>query len=811
MKVKSLLIIASVFLSLTSLQAQTNHKGNVKGIVADTGKAGLESVTVILLTPQDSSYVSGTITNSNGEFELNAPTGSYLIEASMLGYQKRYKELFMPSHHSLQLDTLYLQEDDHLLSEVVITAQKQLIEFEAGKTVINLASSPISSQGNLLDALKNLPGVMIDSNGSIYLNGQQGIHVLINDKPTYLSGDALMNLLRSISATSVGKIELVSHPSSQFDAAGNSGLINIQTQKEKIQGIGLSVSSGIKSGRYLSGNESASLSIRKNKVNFRADYSLYWGEDYTTLRTGAVRDLLENPGLPPQNQTLDMSAKRYTDYLSHYIRSGLDYEFSPKLNVGFYGSYNWRDWNRDERTLSDFTREDNTPDPTLISDTNFHKDNKNLTGGVIVSYHPNEKSLWETSFDFQKFDQTNQMLQYSSPEQIVQRDTLRGAAQGDVQIYAVQSNFKNELSERSKLTVGVKAAFVSNDNTALYQDMHNGTYVDNSQLSNNFFYDENVYASYIQINSQWSPKISAEAGLRLEHTTVKGVQESLKKDSAFRQNYTHLFPTCMITYQLSSHQKLAFIYSRRIVRPNYRDLNPFIEINDRYLQEQGNTGLKPELADNIELSYFFKNKWAVSLLYSYRKHPITKSYLTGDEDVTIVTPCNLSFNYLAGIKIGINNLRPFSWWTTHINSSIMHKRFQWNMFDRLDTNKKTTPMVHLSNHLSFPNNWQAEISGFYNGQMAEGQAKSHTIWQVSAGIRKSFLKNKASLQLYANDIFSSYRASFNIYSPLMQAWYKENNDTRTVGLTFTYRFNSGAKTKDTYRESRMDESKRINL
>lgn len=567
-------------------------------------------------------------------------------------------------------------------------------------------------------------------------------------------------------------------------------------------------------GERTRGSENLSLTIRKNKWNVYADYSFYWGDDFNYV--SSLRTYLDPVSFEPIDLNLDMWADRQYRYRSHYMRIGTDYDLTDRITLGVYLASNRNNNRKDETAISGFISGNQSPDSILTTDNDQKQKHTNLTGGANMVYKWNEQGCWDVSFDLQRFDHNAGLMQQSlfeTSSYLADNDTLAGDIDGKIRIYSGQSNLIYDFTEKYKLAIGVKTVFVSIDNTALYKNRFNNGWVGDADLSNDFSYDENIHAAYVQLNAKWTPTFSTEIGLRLENTHVKGHHEKIlnEKDSSFSQRYTHLFPTLMAQYQVSENHTLAFVYGRRIIRPNYRDLNPFVEVNDRFLHEQGNTGLKPELTDNIELSWYFNKQYGVSLFYSYRKHPITKSYLVEDGNKIIVMPLNLSSNYAAGVKLGLNNINLVNWWRFHINASCIYKRFHWDMMGNISENKLITPMVHMNNQFTLPSNWSAEITGMYNGRMAEGQAQVHSIWTVSAGIRKSLFNNKANIYLYANDIFLSNRPYFDLQSSLQEGWYKERRDTRAIGVSFTYRFHAGSGTKDSRRNTRIDESKRINL
>ncbi|WP_459187480.1 TonB-dependent receptor domain-containing protein [Parabacteroides sp. APC149_11_2_Y6] len=803
-----------LLLFVFNLWGQISSSLEITGKIVEQTTEPLQNVTLLVLNPGDSSYVAGTVSDSDGSFCIGKiPVQNYLLEISMLGFGKKYIEIKPGQKLKVDLGILILEQDAYSLKGVVVIAQQKQIEVDAGKMVVNLSASVLGSQGNILDALKNLPGVVVREDGSVYLNGQADAQVLINDKLTYLTDENLINLLRSIPSSSVDNVELVSHPSSKYDAAGNSGIINIQMKKVKLQGMTFTATSNLEYGENLRGNENLFLTVQKNKLNFYVNYSFYGGQDCLALTSS--RNYLDILSSQNKGLQLDIMADRTFRSFSHYLRTGIDYDLSDRWATGVYITSNWYQWKKDECTQSDFIGKVALPDSMLSTYNLYKRHHTNLTGGANISYKKDDLLKWDTSFDFQLFDHTGDLSQQSLflvMDNILRKDTLTGGINGKIDIYTGQTNLNYTLSDKFKLLAGVKTSFVRVDNTTLYKNPQGGICQENSELSSAFAYRENINAVYGILDAQWNDSFSSEVGLRLENTNVNGKQSGgNRNDTTFVQRYTHLFPTCMIKYQPSELHNFSFVYGRRIVRPNYRDLNPFVEVNDRYLHELGNTELKPELTDNVELLYAFRKQYSVGLFYSHRLHPITKSYLVDEDDVTIVMPLNLSSNHSAGIRLGLNNLKPFQWWQLHINAAFVYKQYHWSVAESVEKNQRITPMVNMNNQLLFPHDWFIELNGFYNGMMVEGQALIHPVWMVSAGIKKNIFRNKATVYLYVNDIFSSNRAYIDLYSPMLEGWYKEKRDTRVVGVTFTYRFNSGSKVKVPRSGDRIDESKRINL
>ncbi|MDD2436102.1 MAG: TonB-dependent receptor [Massilibacteroides sp.] len=811
---KRTLLISCLYLIIPFFLTAQNEENVLIGNVKDPKGQRLANVTLLLLNSSDSSYITGAVTDLSGHFSLQrVVSGNYLIEVSMLGYKKKLFPLQVQTGKVQSIPSIILEEDVLALSGVVVTAEKKQIELEAGKTVVTISSSFAGAKSSAFDVLKNIPGVLVREDGSIYLYGQSGVNVLIDDKLTYMSGESLANLLRSIPSASVGRIELTTHPSSRYDASGNSGLINIQTKKVKIQGLNLSIYSNFQQGKRARGYESINFSMRRDRLNLYTDYSYNWGEDFNYVVSDRYYPLTESSST--DILTLEMTANRQMRHKSHFVRGRVGYEFSDRITLDAYGTANWYEWRKRERTNSRFFTSSVVDDSLRITQNSLNVKYTNLTGGMSLTYIFKEKGKWDMSYDFQRFGSESNQIQNSRFETnliSLDKDKLIGNTDGDIDINTGQINVTYPFSERTILDAGAKTAFISIANKALYKNYILNEWVSNKQLSNSFFYDENINAGYVKIKTFILPFLSLDAGLRLENTNVKSRLSDLTErgDSLFSDHYTNLFPNLVFQYNLSENHLFSLMYGRRINRPNYRDLNPFIEINDTYLYEQGNTKLKPEFSDNFEWSYFFKQQYGVSIQYSHRTNPIAKSYIIKENQLVVVTPKNLRTNHSYKVRLSLNNLKPFSWWTMHVNGTLTYNRFSWELNDVEEINECLTPMIHLSNQLVFPYGWTAEVTGFFNGWMAEGQAHIHPLGQVSVGIRKNILKNKASLQFFVEDIFATDRVHIDLIGTT-RGWYTEKRDSRRVGLLFIWRFNSGSTIKDSRQRDRLEESKRINL
>jgi len=803
-------ILVALLIPSIGISAQSALSGKI----TDNNSIPIPGTTILVLHPADSTYITGTTSDPDGRFGfLNLKPDNYVLSFSMMGYKKIHKPQQIGQNTTTDLGEIVLEEDAYMLATATVTGKRPPVKVEPGKMTINLSSALLSTDGNVLDALKKLPGVIVQNDGTIILNGKSGANVLIDDKVTYLSGENLVNYLRSIPAGSIENIELISQPSSRYDASGSSGIINIQKKKIKEQGINLVVSSGSEKGRHTRWNENLSLNFRHNKLNVYADYSYYWGKDYIEMSiSGHYID-------PATSKPLDLRKDAVSDitrkYSGHYLKTGVDYDLSDKVTIGTYFSSSWLNRKRNELTISDFFNKGKIKsDSTLTALSTPDFSYSNIIGGASMVYKFAKTGKWDAAFDYQFFDQEDDHLLKSSLQthiNPVKEDTLSGKTKSDIKIYSGQTNLSYDISDKFKITTGIKTVFVKIDNDALYKNLIGGSWVEDNKLSSRFSYNENINATYFQLNSKWSSRLSTEIGLRLENTNTKSKYNSTGQDSTFSKNYVHLFPTFMAQYQLSEDHGFSLIYGRRIVRPNYRNMNPFVEVRDKFIYEQGNTGLKPELVDNIEISWLFKKQYSLNAFYSHRTDPISLSFLVEDNSRVVIMPLNLSGNSSFGLRLGLNNLKPFKWWTAHINGSLTYKQFDWIRSGKTFKINVTTPMLHISNQFALPYGWGAEAFGYFSGEMLEGQMRIKPICTVSLGVRKNLFNDKFSMYIYARDIFHSSGPRVCVDSNYLYYTSKEKNDSRMIGISLSYRFNRGREIKKSRNDNRMEESKRIGL
>lgn len=802
---RNIVFILAFFLLVSGWsQAQSIR---LRGEITDAAGEPLANCTVMLLHA-DSSFITGVISDAGGAYRLKVPSpGTYRVEVSMLGYEK---QLFTvkAGNKDCQLPPTVMQESSVALSAVTVTAYKQAVEFAPGKTTIDLSATPLASEGDVFEALKNMPGVNINESGAVSLNGQPGAEVLVNGKPTYLTGENLVNLLRSMPASSVGKIQLITHPSARYDAAGNSGVINLQTVRTAHAGLDLSIHSRYTQSRFAGGDGGFNLGYRHGKVNLFATYSFYGRKEYNDLHV--KRTDFEQPGGRPSEQAMWQDTYRTWDVRSHYGRAGIDYTYSEKVAWGAYVSGTLNDQAIDGRMDAAFARNLAAPDSTLFTKNLNHKHPRSYSGGANFFYKPRPQTEWNTYFDWVLHRQPEDQYQTDKFQNaaLARNDTLRGDMQGTIHIYAAESHLTFPVG-KTKWEAGAKSSFISVDNSARYDDLAQGMWIGNPDLSKAFSYKENVNAAYIQTEARLTNRLALQAGLRVEHTHVQGEVFAGAADSSYTHSYADLFPTASLEYTLTAGNTLSVLFARRITRPDYQDMNPFVYIFDDYLHERGNPELKPALSNHLGVSFALKNRGQASLFFLWIKDPIVKSFHREGEDRMLVYPANLSSRYVVGLRLQTAILHPLKWWLTGGSFSLNYGRYGWTEENVREENTFLTPIAEWNNRFELGKGWIVELQASYRGKGAEGQAVGKPFFVASGGIRKSVFNRKGTLSLVVDDIFRSglIRGTTTMPGRIYES--RERRQGRLLHLSFTYRFRSGEGVKSSPQKGKTEEEKRI--
>lgn len=798
------------FMSLTTL-AQVNP-GIISSTVKDSKNEAISGATVRLLKVADTNIINTRTTDADGKFQFNnIGKSSYILRITAVGMKEfNSSPLHVEENKSVVLPVIILLPAKSTeLAEVVIKAKRPLIQMEIDKTVVNVDAMISSASSNTLEVLEKTPGIVVNSNGDITLNGRSGVMVLIDGRSTYMSAQDLSLYLKSLPGSLLDKIELMDNPPARYDASGNA-IINIKLKKNRIGGFIGSVSTGYSKGEYGRNNNSLNLNYNYKKINLFGSIGYSHEKNYNI--DNMTRSFFDANNTP----TSTVELKNNQEFKSNGLNAnaGLDYAATSNTTYGFQVNING---NKNNDLLNYNSDNYNAGQLDNIGKGNTIGDNERTNLGSNINFlHKFGSTGKELSADI------NYLNYHSNANQSLVNSLYQpdGTAISDnkffydlpstINIYTAKADYVQTMKNNAKFEAGFKSSLVYNDNKSDYYNITNqGPVVDNSQ-SNHFKFRENINSAYFNGQKGWK-YLSIQLGLRLENTQSKGEQlgNEIALGSSFNKNYTQLFPSLFLNYKFDTigRNTLNFSISRRINRPNYQYLNPFVFFRDKYSYSSGNPQLTPQYQLRYELKYQYKQLLRMGLSYNRFTDVIFQTTRV-ENDIFIRKPENVAFGYMIILNTNIT-ITPAEWWTLYFEP-----QFATLGLDGMAYGQKLNPSIYAArigiyNQFQFKKGWSAELGSYYVSRDLNGQTYTAGRYRVNAGIQKKIWKNKGSIRFNVDDMFHSWVARERSVA-LAQAYSFQTNesDTQRFGIALTYSFGKDTFTrKSKHKNNALDEEK----
>jgi hypothetical protein len=783
-----------VLLLLSSIAVAQPADTKISGIVKDARNEAMAGATVRLQQARDSSQVKSTRTDANGRFHFTGVgNGSFVLVVTSVG-QRPYtgtKITVDPLHPVIVLPVIVLTPGNSAeLAAVTVKTTRPLIEQEIDKTTVNVGSMISSATSNALEVLERTPGITVTSNGDISLNGRGGVLVLIDGRSTYMSGADLAAYLKSLPGSLLDKIELMDNPPARYDAAGNA-IINIRLKKTRAGGLTGNFSSGYTQGRYARGNSALNLNYNHKKINVFGSLSYSHEKSYND-------DLFDRKFYDEGNKlTSKVSLINRQVYKTNgtNMSIGADYTASANTTIGFLFNQNQNERNGKLAYNSDGYNAAQQLD-TLSSGYVNSVDERSNYATNLNFVHKFSKPGSELSGDINYLrytndgDQASQNFIYQSTGVLSSANAFVYLLPSNINIYTAKLDYVQKVKTNMKFEAGLKSSIVDNDNTADYYNIINAQQVIDNSRSNHFKYHENIHAAYVNMQ-RVGTRVGLQMGLRVENTIATGRQlgNSIVPASTFTKDYTKLFPSMFVSYKLDSNGKynLTFSITRRITRPNYQLLNPFVFFRDKYTYSSGNPLLVPQYQYRYELRYQHKQFLRLGLSYN-RFTNVIFNITRPVDDVFISQPDNIAQGYMLLLNTGLN-LSPAKWWSVNTDVLLSHIGLHGKAFTEDLNPNAYIARINLLNQLKLAKGWSAEFGGYYASKDLNGQAFTSAMVRLNAACQKKIWKDKGSIRLAIDDILHSWIYHNNSIS-LKQAQYYQTSesDTQRFGLAFTYRF-----------------------
>lgn len=678
-------------------------------------------------------------------------------------------------------DTLAVKKAD-TLQGITVRSQKQLIEINKGRIVLNLQNSALTSGVSAFDALKKLPGITIGQDDNIFLRGTSGINVLIDGKMTYLSGKELTSLLQGMSAENLSKIELLTAPPAEFDAAGNAGIINIVTKKRNAPGYAVDLRSAVSKGRFWMVNENITASLHTGKWN------LYGSLDYNTphrVMTGKSGNTVTVNG---EKLQIDRMVENIFKINYYTYRAGADWQAGRRHLLSFHYNGYFDDFKADKssqlrlyyptgamhsaiRTQNDIT------EPYHYDAANFsYKFDIDTSGKKLTTdaHYISYRNLSDGLMTSQQSDGRGNPAGTS--------DVLRSHQPGFIRIRSIKADL--DLPYKGfALKAGAKFAVATNDNVYRFDSLLAGIFTEAASMSNHFKYEERIIAAYASVSRKFS-KTAVEAGLRVENTFAKGY--TVKQDLRNTWEYTRLFPSLSIDHPINDKNRITLSASRRINRPSYGDLNPVRWYNDQYFYYAGNPQLLPEMAWLLSTAYTLQNKYILTATYGLRNNYIGRQ-LVVDPATGSIKSQSANFNNAKRFDLDVSapvSLAPY--WDLQFSAGLNHTRYPVSVKNGFRELSKWAGNWRLQQQVRLPYAIMAELSCFfYSGELL-GIYETSNAFYIDAGIKKSFFSNKLTVQFTGSDLLRTNRYKAVSKTDITDYRYLDRPDSRRIGLSVRY-------------------------
>lgn len=777
------IIWISIFLPIFSYSQY-----EITGMVKDT--IGVIPYANIIVSQKANEIVKGTITSENGTFTLSVEKGTYKLVISYIGYKDYEKTIEITEN--VNLGQIKLIEDASILDEVVITSRKRIIERKADKLIFNVASSPVKSGFDGVEVLKRAPSIFVDGNDNILLQNKSAT-ILINGRKLNLSGDELTNYIKNIEASNIKKIEIQVNASSEMDANLQGGVINFILKKNN-QGLFAQLKAyETQKGKHPNYYSSINLNYGAEKWNIYSSLSYYDAEDSGNVKSSTIYNAIDKQ-IQEQGSFLDNS-KRLT------FSVGTTYQPNEKHELGFEFYTTAKDENNNGS-----------------SEINMHSNNVLIDKGITNTPSNQDTKYFNTSINYTiKLDTLNGKIKFigdyakqdfesgfNSNTNYTQNyyDDISERSKTDAvtEIISSQIDFNKTIKKVVDLSLGVKITSTQRNNNTIGENLVGEIYEIDNQRTSSFDFSENIYASYLTFSRKIFKTIHFKTGLRIENSVLKG--KNLLNNTPVSQNYFDYFPSLFLSKEFKKEQSISFNYNRKIDRPAFSTLNPFvIKIND-FTYQIGNPNLKPQYRDNFNFSYNLK-KHSFSTYYNQTADLISNVYFPENDAIyhqsqNVGKSEVFGFNYSYG-----DNIK--KWWYLNFVTTLENQNYFLS-----ETNFHSNKLsLNINNDWKISDTWSINLSAYYSSPYVYGYVEVEDYFSSDFVLQKSFLNKKLKVRFYIDDIFNTKRdKNKGIYDDYTFNFYQKRK-TQSFTLYAVYTINSNSKARKKKNKSSNTEKNRL--
>ncbi len=809
LKKYSLIFLISLLFSLT-VSAQKKQKkattavdnsevsiesGKITGRVIflqNNKEYALEFASVSVFKGKDSTKaIGGGLTDVRGIFDINdLPLGSYRIVIESVGYKKWKSDKVKLQSYEENLGKIVVQTSSQNLDEVTVLEQKQEMTMSLDKRIFNVGANLTTVGGTALDVMQNVPSIIVTPDGEIQMRGSSNLLILIDGRPSGITTSNRQSALEMLPADMIESIEIITNPSSKYQADGTSGIINIITKKSKNAGYNLRTNLNVGTREKYNGN--ISMNLRQGRWNVFGEYNL---RDFKRLNT---QSLFREQNSKRGNSEINQNSDEINRDNNQNTKIGFDFFITKRATISGFALRRLARDNNDENRYSTTDYPETLSEPRLYLRNGIKKgEDKGLD--FFLGYKQTfDKSGQELTIDFTNIDNNgydnNDYIQnyfyreFTTPSPYLQKRTEQSRATNQNFTRIFQTDYVHPLNERSKIESGLRNSLREFDNDFSYSVFENisNSFKKDLRRSNRFVYNENVIAGYVNYGQNWN-KWSLLTGIRGEYTDITIDQKT--NLIPINRTYLNLFPSVFLNRQINKQHQVQLNYARRINRPSYKALNPFVNTNDLLNLSTGNPYLQPENVNSFELTHlYFKKDFSLNSTIFYRNilNSVAKVRQIIGEDTTLTTFQNLNQNNSFGIEL-IASHRLAKWLRTNGNVSV----FQSDILGQTQAGEFNRSNLSVTARLNFQvkagKNLSVQFSNNYRSPLLTPQGKVSTIYTADLGAKYDAWKGKVSINLRINDIFNTQEQTIFTDGLGFNAINFKKNETRFLMLGIQYR------------------------
>lgn len=765
----------------------------IKGKVVDeTGGQPLEFATISLKRMRDSSLVAGTITGTTGEFRMkDLSPGGYQMEVAFIGYERHYQRVMLKPQGTpplTELGTIKLKISARMLEGAEIAAEKSFVINNIDKKTFNTEQLAVTAGGNVKDVLENIPSVEVDGDGNVSLRGNQNVTILIDGRPSGMTGSGGKSLLESIPSSAIESVEVITNPSAKYDPDGISGIINIVTKKNKLVGftgnVGVNTSFEDRYGANLS------LAYRKGKWNVYSNYG--FSRNVRKSEGDSYSEIFKGDTTLYFDQTEEGIKKGY----NHNVKAGLDFNLNDRNTISASALYNTGpETDKEDIFYRDY-------DNMLMSDTIYKRftdgdeDRRNMDFDLNYRHFFKEKGRLFSLLGTASFDQNDSETRYeqlgyfdASTPDYASSERERESNINDNTIYTLSGDYEHPIGKDKKIESGYKGTFRTFDTDLRYEnlDLLSGVYINDTSRTNRFIFSDQLHALYLQYR-QSIKKFGYQVGLRSEYASTEG--ELVGDDSIYEKDYFSIFPSAFVTYKPDEKSQVKATYSRRINRPQRWQVNPFPNYDDPKFIRKGNPYLDPEYTDSYELEYSrFVGKFSLTATgYARFTHDYIQRYRKVYSDgTTEVTFENLTSARNFGLELILNG-SPFKWWNLTLSSNIYRNEIDATNLESDLSSASLAASGRIFTTFKLPYKTELQLTYFYRAPVKVPQGTMKDMQFSSIALSKKILNDKGVISARLSDPFDVQRFGFDFKNEFNSQEFTRKRQSRILTLSFTYRF-----------------------